>query len=108
MLRRVLCDQSPADSGGNSGPTAGEGVSPSPSPASSPKPEPPKAAKTVLEGKTEGELKAERERDQALAEKKKVEIRCSELEDENHQLKQIPTTTPAPKKKKHWSDPVWD
>jgi hypothetical protein len=78
-------------------PDPGEGgdpVPPGPPPSpvtSTPPPAPPPAASTVLQGtKSERELQLEDENQKLLAEKKKVETRAAELEDENHRLKQIP------------------
>lgn len=63
-------------------------------PEPAPAPAPPPAAKVVLEGKRG-------EKDAALElELKKAQTRQSELEDENHRLKQVPKPDQAPKQKK--------
>ena len=101
MTTKILLSPDPGDGGDPAHPSPPPGP-PVSSPA--PQPAPPPAATTVLEGtKTERELQLEedlqKERDdkQRLAdEKKDRELRIMQLEDENHQLKSIPTVkTPA-------------
>ena len=63
---------------------------------------PPPASKVVLEGtKTEREIALERD-------KKSLETRVSELEDQNSQLKTIPRSQPKAKKQKPWLETVLD
>lgn len=62
---------------------------------------PPPAAKIVVEGaKTERELALEQELEAEKSGRKKDQTRLSELEDENHRLKE-PTRDPKPKPKKY-------
>ena len=70
---------------------------PTPPTTEAPPAGPPPSAKVVLEGtKTEKELALERQ----LRER---ETRMAELEDENHQLKQIPKPpAPSAKEKRKW------
>jgi hypothetical protein len=101
MLKQILFSPDPGDGGGPSDPTPAPGATTS---NPTPPPAPPPAAETVLTGiksereiQLETDLQKEREEKQRIeSEKKDREIRISELEDENHQLKSIPTIkTPA-------------
>jgi hypothetical protein len=77
---------------------------PAPPPAA-PAPAAPPAAETVLKGtRSERELQLEedvKKKDETI---KHRETRISELEDENHRLKQVPSPTPAPEPE---DDGVW-
>jgi hypothetical protein len=67
-----------------------------PVPPTAPVPAPPPAATTVLDGtKSERELQLEQELATAAEAKKNLEIRNSQLEDENHLLKRVPTHKPG-------------
>ena len=64
---------------------------------------PPPAALRVIEGKTERELELENELAAERETRKKREIRLSELEDENRQLKTV-GLKPAPPAKGMWDE----
>lgn len=103
MLKKLL-NPDPAE-GGDPSPTAptppAKASQPPQAPPEGPGPaSPPPAAKIVLEGhKTERELALERQL-------KERETRLSELEDQNHQLKNPPQIPPRPvrEKKSSWMD----
>jgi hypothetical protein len=93
MMKKILLDPLPGD-GGGAVPSPGSTITEPPTPP----PAAPPAATTVLQGtKSERELQLEEENKRLLDEKKKVEVKAAELEDENHRLK-TPATPPAPAK----------
>lgn len=110
VLKRILFFPDPSDGGDPSDPK--QNPSP-PAPPAAPAPgDAPKAAETVLNGdRTERVVeleerlaKREQELEDEKAGRKKDQVRVSELEDENHRLKQVPTP-PAPAKRDnsfHW------
>lgn len=66
-----------------------------------PTPAPPESAVVVIKGaKSESEIALEVKLAKVEAKKREVETRVSELEDENHRLKQIPTVKPTQAKEK--------
>jgi hypothetical protein len=93
MLRKLL--RSPENSGGGGVPSGDEQrnaevVPPNAPPPSNPSADP-AAAKTVIEGtKTEADLALAQQLEAEKAARKKEQVRISELENENHRLKQIP------------------
>jgi hypothetical protein len=92
---KILRSPDPADGGAGSTQIA---TSQPPAPPA-PLPAPPPAATIVVEAKkTERELQLETELEHERTDRKKDQVRLSELEDENYQLKQIPKP-PAPSEK---------
>ena len=85
---KILFDEQPADGNGN------EPETPQEKPADAPP-----AASTVINGEvTEETLKLKEKLAQTESEKRRVEMRAAELEDENHQLKKVtPTNVPVKK-----------
>jgi hypothetical protein len=99
-MKKKLLSPDPGEGGDPANPNPSPGT-----PVDPPQPAPPPAAKTVLEGtKTERELQLEEENQKLADEKKQREVRISELEDENHRLKSVPTIkTPAvPNEEVRW------
>ena len=94
MTTKILLSPDPGAGGDPAHPSPPPGP-PVSNPA--PQPAPPPAATTVLEGtKTERELQLEEDNAKLAEEKRDRELRIMQLEDENHQLKSIPTIkTPA-------------
>jgi hypothetical protein len=105
MLRSIL--RSPEDNpgGGGSeqqaepGPTGSRQPAQAPPPASpTEQPDPPPAAETVNNGrKTERELALEQDLEAERLSRRKEQTRISELENENHQLKQVGREPKKPK-----------
>lgn len=105
VLKRILCLPDPAEGTPPATPEPSAPPAPEPTPSPSPgrDPTPPPAAADVLNGdRTERELelqerlaKREKELEAERDGRKKDQIRVSELEDENHRLKHVPSS-PAP------------
>ena len=96
MLRRILrSTDNPGGGGtGNEQQPAGSPVAPA-APHTPNNPAPPHAAETVIIGtKTERELALEQELEAEKTSRKKDQVRVSELENENRQLKDIPKEKP--------------
>ena len=82
-------------------------LSPDPTDAPGGPPAPPPAAQTVIdspavEGDAAEIVRLRRENDETSRKLKARETRVSELEDENRQLKAVPTPPQPPKQKKDW------
>lgn len=106
MLKRFFLSPDPADGGDPSDPNPQPANPPTPGPAPAEPPKPPQAAETVLNGdNTERAIelqerlsRREKELDDERQGRKKDQVRLSELEDENHRLKQVPASkAPASK-----------
>lgn len=107
MFRRNLFRSPEGENPGGGGP-ANQNNEPrsdqtggTPPPANNPPADPPPAADVVNKGaKTERELALEQELEAERNGRKKDQTRLSELEDENHRLKEIPADRSKPKTKK--------
>lgn len=78
-------------------PGSAEPVQPAPTPPPAPAPELPRAAATVIEGKTPREIKLEEKLAKASETIKGHELSIMDLQDRQHQLKQL---NQPPRKKK--------
>lgn len=97
-MKKILYSEDPSGGGGAGGDSEhGHSQQNPPAPPSG-SPAPPPAAKIVVETtKTERELALEQELEAERAGRKKDQTRVSELENENHQLKQVPQDKPKKK-----------
>ncbi|HEX3626689.1 MAG TPA: hypothetical protein VH280_14845 [Verrucomicrobiae bacterium] len=97
-MKILYSEETSGGGGSGSGEPIGSDANNPPTPPPGNPPADPPAAKIVIEGtKSERELALEQQLEAEKSGRKKDQIRLSELENEKHSLKQVPTQDKKPK-----------